>query len=343
MTVVAVVIPYYQKTPGLLRRALTSVLRQHLPPNVRVDIALADDGSPVPARTEIEGLDIALPFQLRLAEQPNSGVAAARNKALGLVTGDATYIALLDSDDIWEPDHLARAIAALNRGYDFYFANSKRIEWSKTTFARNWFNDFLQQHGKSLGDDFYEIKRADFFDRALLHRPFHTPAAVYRRSTADAITFDTALRSVGEDCLFFFQVIQKCNRICCGTKVTLHIAADAVNIHASAHSWDSPARLAREMGQIIAYYKFKERLALSPENRRSVTGKINSLRASLAFLTLRYVLKNRQAWPRELTAMTRRDPTFWLWYPAWALYVTAAYPLRFYDPLKAERHLAETA
>jgi succinoglycan biosynthesis protein ExoW len=291
MIVVAVVIPYYQRKPGILRRALTSVLRQDLPPNVRVDIALVDDGSPIPARSEIEGLNIALPFQLRMAEQPNSGVAAARNKALGLVASDATYIAFLDSDDIWEPDHLARAIAALERGYDFYFANSKRLEWSKTSFARNWFNGFLEQHGKDLGDGFYEIERDAFFDRALLHRPFHTPAAVYRRSSAHAITFDAALRTVGEDCLFFFQVIEKCRRICCGTKVTVNIAADAVNIHASAHSWDSPARLVREMGQIIAYYKFKERLALSPENRRAVTGKITILRASFAFLTVRYLLK----------------------------------------------------
>lgn len=99
----------------------------------------------------------------------------------------------------------------------------------------------------------------------------------------------------------------------------------------------------REMGQIITYYKFQERLALSPENRRAVRGKISCLRASFAFLTVRYILKKREAWPRELVAMTRQDPAFWLWYPVWALYVTAAYPLRVYDPLKAERNLSEAA
>lgn len=235
MTVVSIIIPYYQRKPGILRRAVTSVLRQELPANVRVDIALVDDGSPVPAGAEIDGLDIAPSFQLRPAEQSNSGVAAARNKALGLVSDDTTYTAFLDSDDVWEPDHLARAIEALNRGYDFYFANSIRGEWPQPTFTRSRFGDFLQQHGQSLGNDFFEVKPADF-DQWLLHRPFHTPAAVYRRSAADAITFDASLRTVGEDCLFFFQVIEKCHRICCGTKVTVKILADAVNIHASAHS-----------------------------------------------------------------------------------------------------------
>ncbi len=81
MTAVAVIIPYYQKRPGILRRALTSILRQDLPPNVRVDVHLVDDGSPVPARSEIEGLDFPQPFQLHLIEQPDSGVAAARNTA----------------------------------------------------------------------------------------------------------------------------------------------------------------------------------------------------------------------------------------------------------------------
>jgi hypothetical protein len=42
-------------------------------------------------------------------------------------------------------------------------------------------------------------------------------------------------------------------------------------------------------------------------------------RRLFAFLTVRYFVKRREAWPRELIAMTRRDPAFWLWYPAWAL------------------------
>jgi succinoglycan biosynthesis protein ExoW len=88
MTVVAVVIPYYQRTPGILRRALSSIFRQELPPNVRVDVHLIDDGSPVSARSEIEGLDIALPFQLRLTEQPNSGVATARGSTSSIRLSD---------------------------------------------------------------------------------------------------------------------------------------------------------------------------------------------------------------------------------------------------------------
>jgi succinoglycan biosynthesis protein ExoW len=43
---VAVIIPYYQRDPGILRRALDSVRGQELPDAVRVHVYLVDDGSP---------------------------------------------------------------------------------------------------------------------------------------------------------------------------------------------------------------------------------------------------------------------------------------------------------
>lgn len=65
-----------------------------------------------------------------------------------------------------------------------------------------------------------------------------------------------------------------------------------------------------------------------------MAGRVRRYRRLFAFLTVRYFVKKREAWPRELVALTRSDPAFWLWYPAWALYIVAAYPLRFYDPIK---------
>jgi succinoglycan biosynthesis protein ExoW len=42
----AVIIPYYQRDPGILRRALDSVRGQDLPAALKVHVYLVDDGSP---------------------------------------------------------------------------------------------------------------------------------------------------------------------------------------------------------------------------------------------------------------------------------------------------------
>jgi succinoglycan biosynthesis protein ExoW len=246
VAVIAVVIPYYQKKPGILRRALTSLLHQEdLPHNVRVDIVVIDDGSPVPARAEIVGLNISPPFQLRLTEQPNSGVAAARNKALGLVAGDATYIAFLDSDDTWHPRHLATAIDALNRGYDLYFCDGRRIGTADSTFhqraAGAAFQDFLQSaNAQIIGEQLYSLSKAPLFSQSLRAPGCRTPAVVYRKAAAPALVFDTTLREVGEDSLFLLQLISRSRKICCSTQELARFE-DGVNIYAANSHGTIPA------------------------------------------------------------------------------------------------------
>src|SRR5271168_5351830 len=124
---IAVIIPYYQRSQGILRRALESILAQKLPPDVAVHVIVVDDGSPAPATPEAEGLSFISPFCLTVVRKPNVGVAAARDEGLQRADDSTDYITFLDSDDAWEPEHIAQAVTALGRGYDYYFTDHSRV------------------------------------------------------------------------------------------------------------------------------------------------------------------------------------------------------------------------
>jgi len=108
VTSFAVVIPLYNKRPHI-ERALESALVQSDPPTeiLVVDDASTDDGLDVVARYRDERLKI-----LRRPE-PGPGGYAARN--LGILRAQSDWIAFLDADDAWAPDHLKTIRATLGQ------------------------------------------------------------------------------------------------------------------------------------------------------------------------------------------------------------------------------------
>lgn len=99
---VSVVIPLYEGRE-LVTEALDSVAAQTSPPH---EVIVVDDGS-----TD-GGAEVARahPLAPRVLRQANRGPAAARNAGVAVATGD--LIALLDADDLWVPDKLARQVEA---------------------------------------------------------------------------------------------------------------------------------------------------------------------------------------------------------------------------------------
>ena len=93
-------IPVHDRA-GLLRLALESVTAQTLS---AAEIIVVDDGSTDDSAAVAEG------FGCTVIRQPASGVSTARNR--GLEAATTSYVAFLDSDDEWEPGHLAALAAA---------------------------------------------------------------------------------------------------------------------------------------------------------------------------------------------------------------------------------------
>lgn len=107
---VSVVIPTFNRR-DLVREAIESVVKQTWP---YLEIILVDDGSTDGTLDDIKHVTTQsgdYTRDLRTFYQPNSGVAAARNRGLKEVKG--SLILFLDSDDLLDPDAIAQMITAM--------------------------------------------------------------------------------------------------------------------------------------------------------------------------------------------------------------------------------------
>lgn len=98
---VSVVIPAYNAEKHI-RRSLGSVLAQTY---TEFEVIVVDDGS------MDQTSDIVRSYtdpRVRLVQQPNGGVSAARNQGVELARGD--WIAFIDADDRWEPTFLETVV-----------------------------------------------------------------------------------------------------------------------------------------------------------------------------------------------------------------------------------------
>ena len=122
---IVVVIPTYQRG-ALLERALASVRAQTFAAH---EIVVVDDGS-----TDDTADLMRRQADVRYLYQQNAGAAVARNHGMQATT--AEWVAFLDSDDVFFPDHLARLCAAIEgtEGRPATFFRDLRVEGQDQTY-----------------------------------------------------------------------------------------------------------------------------------------------------------------------------------------------------------------
>ncbi|HSL21375.1 MAG TPA: glycosyltransferase family A protein [Vicinamibacterales bacterium] len=105
MPAVSVIMPAYN-VEEYLREAAESALNQTF---ADLELIIVDDGATDQTGAIAEAIRRTDPARVRVLAQPNAGLPAARNTAMRVARGE--YLALLDSDDVWEPEFLASQLA----------------------------------------------------------------------------------------------------------------------------------------------------------------------------------------------------------------------------------------
>ena len=125
---ISVIIPLYNKE-DYISTSIKSIFKQSYND---YEIIVVNDGS-----TD-KSVDIVKAFndeRIRIINQKNAGVAAARNKGIEEAKGE--YIAFLDADDEWKEDYLATQMELAEKypqcdvfatNYEFCDANGKKTK-----------------------------------------------------------------------------------------------------------------------------------------------------------------------------------------------------------------------
>jgi glycosyltransferase involved in cell wall biosynthesis len=196
---VSVVIPGYQSA-GFISDAVAYALRQTVAP---LEVIVVDDGS------SDETAERARTAGARVIRQSNLGVSTARNVGVAAARGE--WIALLDSDDRWEPEKLEcqlRAIAAVPDAVlvfcDYYeFAGTRRLR-ERCVAGRAVYRTIRKV---DLGCDAFSCERASLLRAYFLENFIQPTTLLVRRDRFLACGgFDPEIR-LCEDWEFVLRVL----------------------------------------------------------------------------------------------------------------------------------------
>ncbi|MBP9877565.1 MAG: glycosyltransferase family 2 protein [Alphaproteobacteria bacterium] len=287
---IAVVIPFYQKEAGLLRKAIKSAINQDY--KCVMDIIIIDDGSPAPAYPECDELEYDKKrIQIRIIRQKNKGVAAARNLALENVSSDTDYIALLDPDDEWKPEHL-KTIFKHSQNFDFYFCRHIRYDKEYTAYHKNLqhlsFSKIKPIHNTELiqlkGDVLKEFFLEKFDD---IGGTFIINWKKYYNTR-----FDEEIH-LAEDYLFFLKILLQNPKVLYSEKINVR-AGNGLNIYYNLPSWKEPMYLKTSYLYFLLIKKYDELIQSYSQYQKytNLKKKKNASESILCFLYCIFHNKN---------------------------------------------------
>ncbi|MGE5512470.1 MAG: glycosyltransferase family 2 protein [Bacteroidota bacterium] len=315
---ISVVIPYFQRKPGILSAALRSIAAQQGLDGHAVQILIVDDGSLAPPEPELASVQLPPAFSARIIRQPNSGPAAARNTGLAAVEPSCEYVAFLDSDDTWEPNHLSTALSALRHG-EFYFGDI----WYDD--AATWFDGLAHFRTEETQRAATAIDReaavfsfpGDSGMKFLLRECVpHTSTVVYAFKRHCDLRFDPRLRMAGEDYLFWLRLCRASQGTCYSLRPIAR-RGHGIDLYRSALNWDSPECIRRLSYKLILYRQLYREFGAAGDEA-DLLGMIHRLRLSISYLMLRNMLRHPAVNLDVLWQLKHQDPALFFGMPLMA-------------------------
>ena len=310
---IAVVIPFFQRESGILRKAIDSVLAQELAAGVTASIVVVDDGSPVSPEPDLAHLAAEQRAAVTVLRQPNAGPGAARNRALDHVAATgADYVAFLDSDDIWKPQHLRDATEALAMGYDFYFCDHTRFD-SASSYA-----DLLPAlaairdpavKGHMVIDSAGPVLTAApdaMLEAFTTDYLCQTSTVVLRQSAVRTLRFDCQLRGAGEDHLFWIALCAEGARVAMSWRVNV-LCGRGVNLYFDSFDF-ATVRAVNRIGYICLLSCKCQDLLPRSANSKSHVQKARIYMRGYSYMFIRALLRGQRPDLRLFRALWRRYP-----------------------------------
>ncbi len=193
MTLISIVMPLYNKAP-YVAKTINSIQRQTFQD---FQIIVVNDGSTDGGEHIVKSIGDP---RIRLINQTNAGVSAARNR--GVAEAQADFIAFLDADDEWKPEFLENIWDVKEKfpeagiwatAYDIEEGNSMRVVAINSTET-----DFYIQNIQAYID--YHIKYGPIF--------FTSSLMLYKPIFQEIGGFQEGI-SRGEDLDVWFQMARK--------------------------------------------------------------------------------------------------------------------------------------
>lgn len=200
----SVVIAVYNKE-AYVANTLQAVLNQT---EQDFEVVIVNDGSTDGSRAVVESFTDA---RIRFFNQENQGAGAARNFVIDKAVG--TFIALLDADDYWLPNHLS-TVGAMIEAFpsERLFATNSQFRIHGTLFRKNYAVDIASDTPQKL----------NFFDASMLDSIINSSSAVVHHSVFSSVgTYDTTIKSGQDTDLFIRMGLQ--HDIIFNPQVTVHI------------------------------------------------------------------------------------------------------------------------
>lgn len=178
---ISVIIPLYNKEASILS-TIRSVLSQTMP---NFEIIIVDDGSTDDSLSVAKSID---DIRLKIYTTKNLGVSHARN--YGVAKASYAYVAFLDADDYWYPNHLAVLSQMITR-FPTY-------RWFATAYDIQHTNRLCLPMSSPLmvnGEDWIGVVE-DYFSNSLHDNLAWTSAVCMRKEFFDLLGgFDLTLRN----------------------------------------------------------------------------------------------------------------------------------------------------